>query len=114
MKGKQVVRLLPTVSGREAAAIFGVCYKTFKKSLDLYLHRHLRFTNTNGGFAKRFVLVDVLTAAYPEASRHTIHMMAQAHLARFLDPRIEHLREMSRVSKARGRANLKGKKDEGV
>ena len=109
--GEEVIGLFPTVSGRGAAAIFGVNWGTFKKALELYLHKQIRYQSTRGGFQKQFILVDVLRAAYPQASDHTIHIMAQNHVARTLEPRIARRLETERAKRLRRRAEQRGEEN---
>ena len=63
----------PTVTIKAAGAILMMGKERLQKRWES-LSWHIRWVNTRRG--RRLLLVDVLRCAYPEASEHTIHMMA--------------------------------------
>ena len=63
----------PTVTMRAAAAILMMGKERLLHRWES-LSQHIRWVNNRAG--RRLLLVDVLRSAYPEASEHTIHIMA--------------------------------------
>jgi len=63
----------PTVTMRAAAAILMMSWPRLRKRWDT-LSKHIRWVENRKG--RRLLLVDVLRCAYPEASEHTIHVLA--------------------------------------
>ncbi|MFC1714818.1 hypothetical protein ACFL6S_14215 [Candidatus Poribacteria bacterium] len=87
---------LPTVSRKEAAAFWNMGVSKWLKRYRDDLGVNIRsFMNLHQW---RYVLVDVLHAAFPEASNHTIHMMALQYLETRRQARID----ANHASKSRG------------
>lgn len=79
-KKRLTVHELPHCNGREAAGIFGMSYDVWKPIFDTTYHKVIRTQRMGGGYAIQYLLTDVYRAAFPEASDHTIHMMANEWL----------------------------------
>lgn len=82
MKVKRTVTDQPHVSGQEAAGIFGMSYRKWRPLFKTKLHNVIRVEMTAAGFKPNYLLIDVYKAAFPEASNHTIHIMANDWLMR--------------------------------
>lgn len=79
-KLKRTIADLPHCNSFEAAGIFGMGPQTFKPLYKDRLYKIIRSQESAAGYARQYLLMDVFTAAFPEASTHTLHMMANEWL----------------------------------
>ncbi len=90
---------LPTVSLKEAATFWNMGYRKWKRLDESELVKYVRrFQNEREW---RYVLVDILHAAFPEANNHTIHAIAVDYMQDRWRARIE----ASRAQRSGGEKN---------
>lgn len=70
----------PTATMTQAAVVFGWSRDRFRKSYNGGMYREIRHEDTSSG--RKLLLTDVIRAAFPEASNHTIHVLAFDYLLR--------------------------------
>ena len=91
---------LPMLSAREAGLIFRYGHNTFRKNFKEVLHKEIRHIRYGHGY--RYLLVDVLRSAFPDAGDQTIHMMALEYIFKIDEVRRADKKEKAR-SKERGK-----------
>ena len=77
----------PLVTLTQAAVIFGWSRDQFRERFISVLHDGIRSVKTTSGM--KLLLTDVLRSAFPEASNHTVHVLAFEYLLHLAKDRKE-------------------------
>ena len=74
-------KLEPTATTREAAFIFNMNYERFFVEFRNHMQDRIRWFDSSTG--RRYLLIDVVRGAFPEASDQTAHYLAMQYIIYF-------------------------------
>ena len=74
MRRKRDIVDHPLITARQAAVFFHCSHDRFKEKFDKVLYKEIAVGKTTN--SRGYLLTDVLRAAFPQASNHTIHVLA--------------------------------------